>query len=166
LAATSGSYGIGASEAVVFNRVEGLTGRPHPERFCAKQRPSQATPSHPRRARSKPPAFALVSRNPRISRDDTPYVGRSRRLKAVFLHHLPRNQPSRKQHPTVRRKRCKRPPTQSTTQRSRRLGHLALPRYVQARIAGSPKFLQTEFSQRTHPSTDHESRILVPPESR
>jgi len=25
---------------------------------------------------------------------------------------------------------------------------------------------RTEFSQRTHPSTEHESRILVPPESR
>jgi len=151
LAATFGSYGIGASEAVVFNRDEGLTGRPHPERFCAKQRPSQASPSHPRRARSKPPAFALVSRKPRISRDDTPYAGRSRRLKAVFLYHLPRNQPSGKTAPNGDGGfwcKC------SATPRTRSLpevlnpssiAHLHPPSYVQARIAGSPKPPQTEF---------------------
>ena len=68
-------------------------GKPHPERFCVKQRPSPATPSH---RGAEPPTFTLVSHKPRISRDDTPYVGRSRRLKAVFLHHLPRNQPPQK----------------------------------------------------------------------
>ena len=31
--------------------------------------------------------------HPRIGRDDTPYVGRSRRLRAVFLVHLPKSPP-------------------------------------------------------------------------